>query len=174
MDVQLKRGLLDVCVLTAIKNEDSYGYKIIKDLKPYIKLSESTLYTILKRLETANMLTVRTAEHGQQNGNTNGGKANVDIEKCHHRNSGNSCKGCPLLGGEGRHLFLLALAFIECGSEFMPFENKEIKHCGKENIDQGHFQIQRPCQTLDPRFACLGYGYDARGGNGRKTACKGA
>ena len=63
MDVQLKRGLLDVCVLAAIKSEDSYGYKIIKDIKPYIKLSESTLYTILKRLETANMLTVRTAEH---------------------------------------------------------------------------------------------------------------
>lgn len=64
MDVQLKRGLLDVCVLAAIKNEDSYGYKIIKDMKPYIVLSESTLYTILKRLEAANMLTVRTAEHG--------------------------------------------------------------------------------------------------------------
>ena len=64
MDVQLKRGLLDVCVLAAIKNEDSYGYKIIKDMKPYIEMSESTLYTILKRLETANMLTVRTVEHG--------------------------------------------------------------------------------------------------------------
>ena len=64
MDIQLKRGLLDVCVLAAIKDEDSYGYKIIKDLKPYIELSESTLYTILKRLETANMLTVKTAEHG--------------------------------------------------------------------------------------------------------------
>lgn len=64
MDIQLKRGILDVCVLAAIKNEDSYGYKIIKDLKPYIELSESTLYTILKRLETADMLTVRTAEHG--------------------------------------------------------------------------------------------------------------
>ena len=64
MDIQLKRGLLDVCVLAAIKDEDSYGYKIIKDMKPYIDLSESTLYTILKRLETANMLTVRTAEHG--------------------------------------------------------------------------------------------------------------
>ena len=63
MDIQLKRGLLDVCVLTAIKNEESYGYKIIKDVKPYVELSESTLYTILKRLEHANMLTVRTAEH---------------------------------------------------------------------------------------------------------------
>ena len=63
MDIQLKRGLLDVCVLAAIKSEDSYGYKIIKDMKPYIELSESTLYTILKRLEIANMLTVRTVEH---------------------------------------------------------------------------------------------------------------
>ena len=64
MDNQLKRGFLDVCVLAAIKNEESYGYKIIKDMKPYIELSESTLYSILKRLENANMLTVRTAEHG--------------------------------------------------------------------------------------------------------------
>ena len=64
MDIQLKRGLLDVCVLAAIKNEDSYGYKIIKDMKPFLEMSESTLYTILKRLESADMLTVRTAEHG--------------------------------------------------------------------------------------------------------------
>ena len=64
MDIQLKRGLLDVCVLASIKDEDSYGYKIIKDMKPFIELSESTLYTILKRLESADMLTVRTAEHG--------------------------------------------------------------------------------------------------------------
>ena len=63
MDIQLKRGLLDVCVLAAIKSEDSYGYKIIKDIKPYIEMSESTLYTILKRLESAEMLTVHTAEH---------------------------------------------------------------------------------------------------------------
>ena len=63
MDIQLKRGLLDVCLLAAIRNEDSYGYKIIKDMKPYLELSESTLYTILKRLETADMLTVRSAEH---------------------------------------------------------------------------------------------------------------
>jgi len=63
MDTQMKRGLLDVCVLAAILYEDSYGYQIIKDMKPYMELSESTLYTILKRLETAKLLTVRTAEH---------------------------------------------------------------------------------------------------------------
>jgi len=64
MDIQLKRGLLDVCVLAAISSEESYGYKIIKDMKPYLELSESTLYTILKRLEMSQMLTVRSAEHG--------------------------------------------------------------------------------------------------------------
>lgn len=63
MDIQLKRGLLDVCVLAAIKDGDSYGYKIIKDMKPYVEMSESTLYTILKRLEISEMLTVRTSEH---------------------------------------------------------------------------------------------------------------
>ena len=63
MDIQLKRGLLDVCVLAAIKNEDSYGYQIIKDMKSYVEISESTLYPILRRLESAQLLTVRTAEH---------------------------------------------------------------------------------------------------------------
>ena len=63
MDVQLKRGLLDVCVLASIKDEDSYGYQIIKDVKPYIDISESTLYPILRRLESAELLTVRGAEH---------------------------------------------------------------------------------------------------------------
>lgn len=64
MDIQLKRGLLDVCVLSAIRDGESYGYKIIKDMSPYIRMSESTLYTILKRLEISGMLTVRSSEHG--------------------------------------------------------------------------------------------------------------
>ena len=63
MDIQLKRGLLDICVLSAIKNEDSYGYQIIKDMKPYVDISESTLYPILRRLEAAECLTVRSVEH---------------------------------------------------------------------------------------------------------------
>ena len=62
MDIQLKRGLLDVCVLAAIKNEDSYGYQIIKDMKPYVEISESTLYPILRRLEAVELLTVYSVE----------------------------------------------------------------------------------------------------------------
>ena len=63
MDVQMKRGLLDVCVLAAIQSEDSYGYQIIKDIKPYVDVSESTLYPILRRLEEGRLLTVRSVEH---------------------------------------------------------------------------------------------------------------
>lgn len=63
MDVQLKRGMLDVCVLCALLKEDSYGYKIIKDLSPFVQISESTLYPILRRLETAGNLSVYSAEH---------------------------------------------------------------------------------------------------------------
>ncbi len=63
MDVQIKRGLLDICVLAAIKDGESYGYKIIKDVSPYVEISESTLYPILRRLEVAKLLTVCSAEH---------------------------------------------------------------------------------------------------------------
>lgn len=63
MDIQIKRGLLDVCVLAAIKTNDSYGYQIIKDVSPYITISESTLYPILRRLEASNYLTVYSVEH---------------------------------------------------------------------------------------------------------------
>ena len=63
MDAQLKKGLLEICVLCAIRKEESYGYKIISDLAPYIEISESTLYPILRRLESGGMVTTRTAEH---------------------------------------------------------------------------------------------------------------
>ncbi|MBQ8301114.1 MAG: PadR family transcriptional regulator [Clostridia bacterium] len=66
MDAQLKRGLLEVCVLTAIKKEDSYGYKIIKDISDYLERSESTLYPILKRLENSGCITVYTVEHNSR------------------------------------------------------------------------------------------------------------
>ncbi len=63
MEVQMRRGLLEVCVLKAIQNADSYGYQIIKDISPYVEISESTLYPILRRLEGAEMLTVYSEEH---------------------------------------------------------------------------------------------------------------
>ena len=63
MDVQLRRGLLEVCVLAAVREHDSYGYQIIREIEPYVEISESTLYPILRRLEAARMLTEYSVAH---------------------------------------------------------------------------------------------------------------
>ena len=63
MDIQLKRGILEVCVLSVLQQEDSYGYKIVKDVSGIIEISESTLYPILKRLEINNSLKVYEVSH---------------------------------------------------------------------------------------------------------------
>ena len=63
MDIQLKRGTLDICVLASLLNEDSYGYKIIQSLNGVVDISESTLYPILRRLESSECLTSYSVEH---------------------------------------------------------------------------------------------------------------
>ena len=63
MDVQMKKGLLDVCVLALLKKGESYGYQLMIDLTDVIEVSESTLYPILKRLEQAGQLVTYSSEH---------------------------------------------------------------------------------------------------------------
>lgn len=62
VNAQIKKGVLDACVLYALSNGESYGYKIIIDLQNIIIISESTLYPILKRLEAGGAVTTRTKE----------------------------------------------------------------------------------------------------------------
>ncbi len=63
MDAQLKRGILDLCVLAAMRSGDTYGYQLIRDISPHIEISESTLYPILKRLECAGCVSSYSMEH---------------------------------------------------------------------------------------------------------------
>lgn len=56
MDTQLKKGILDVIVLASLIKEDSYGYKIVKDTQEITEIKESTLYPILRRLESSGCL----------------------------------------------------------------------------------------------------------------------
>lgn len=63
MDVQIKKGLLDICVLAVVRRGDSYGYRIIRDVSGCIEISESTLYPILKRLEAGGCLTTYSVAH---------------------------------------------------------------------------------------------------------------
>ena len=63
METQVKKGLIEVCVLAALVNESSYGYKIVRDVSTCVDISESTLYPILKRLEAGGNVTASSAEH---------------------------------------------------------------------------------------------------------------
>lgn len=62
MDAQLKKGLLEACVLADLARHDSYGYLLLKDLAPIVEISESTLYPILRRLENNTCLITYTKE----------------------------------------------------------------------------------------------------------------
>lgn len=63
MDAQLKRGFLELVVLSALKDEPSYGYKIINDISNIIEISESTLYPILKRLQQKSYVNTYSEKH---------------------------------------------------------------------------------------------------------------
>ena len=63
MDAQMKKGMVEVCILSLLTRGDSYGYQLIKDIAPIMELSESTLYPVLRRLEAAQCLTVYSVEH---------------------------------------------------------------------------------------------------------------
>lgn len=66
MNAQLKKGLLEFCVLAVLKKGDSYGYQMIKDMSHCIEISESTLYPILKRLEQNNYVETYSQEHNSR------------------------------------------------------------------------------------------------------------
>lgn len=63
MDAQLRRGILDACVLAVLEKGESYGYQMITDINEFIPITESTLYPILKRLEAGRMVSVRSMEY---------------------------------------------------------------------------------------------------------------
>ena len=63
LDPQMKRGLIENCVLASLARGDSYGYQIVKDLGAFVTVTESTLYPILRRLEGSGALSVYSVEH---------------------------------------------------------------------------------------------------------------
>lgn len=66
MDAQMKKGMVDVCILSILARGDSYGYQLIKDIEPLMPLSESTLYPVLRRLEAGGCVTVYSVEHNSR------------------------------------------------------------------------------------------------------------
>ena len=66
LDPQMKRGLLEACVLSALARGDSYGYKIVKDLSVCVQVAACCLYPIVLRVESAGALSVYSVEHNSR------------------------------------------------------------------------------------------------------------
>lgn len=63
MDAQMKKGLLDACVLFILEKGDTYGYKITQEISQLMDASESALYPVLRRLEGQRYLETYSAEY---------------------------------------------------------------------------------------------------------------
>ena len=51
MNIQLKKGVLEMCVLLMLESGDRYGYDIANELSRSITISDGTVYPILRRLK---------------------------------------------------------------------------------------------------------------------------
>lgn len=83
MNIQFKKGVLDMCVLAMLREKDSYGYDIADSLSKKIKLADGTVYPILRKLAADGMVSTYLME--SQNGPprkyyhlTEAGKATLD------------------------------------------------------------------------------------------------
>ena len=65
--VQVRKGVLELCILRALENEERYGYEIVKSLSavPGMALSEGTLYPLLSRLRVAGLISARLEESSE-------------------------------------------------------------------------------------------------------------
>lgn len=63
MDAQMKKGLLDACVLHILTKGDAYGYRMTQEINSMMETSESSLYPVLRRLEAQGHLETYSAEH---------------------------------------------------------------------------------------------------------------
>ena len=85
MDAQLRRGLLDICVLAVLRRGDSYGYQLVKDMSELIEITESTLYPILRRLESGGLVTVYSVEHNSRLRKSKPQRSNMGADQRKHK-----------------------------------------------------------------------------------------
>jgi PadR family transcriptional regulator PadR len=65
MSTQLKKGVLELCVLTILKKNDSYGYDIYNEINTNLEISESTIYPILRKLVKEDLCTTYLKESNE-------------------------------------------------------------------------------------------------------------
>lgn len=62
MNIQFKKGVLELCVLALLASKDRYGYELVNEISKNIAISEGTIYPLLKRLKDEGYFTTYLQE----------------------------------------------------------------------------------------------------------------
>lgn len=65
MNVQFKKGVLELCVLVLISKKDQYGYELAQNISKRIDVAEGTLYPLLRRLTKEDYFTTYLVESSE-------------------------------------------------------------------------------------------------------------
>ena len=62
MNVQLKKGVMEIVVLSMLQRKDFYGYELVTEISKYIEMSEGTIYPLLNRFKKDGLVDTYLAE----------------------------------------------------------------------------------------------------------------
>ena len=65
MNAQFKKGALELCVLSQLKNADRYGYQLTDAISQEMAIAPGTLYLVLKRLKEEEQVETYLVESGE-------------------------------------------------------------------------------------------------------------
>lgn len=65
MNIQFKKGVLELCVLSLLDRRDFYGYELVEKISQYINISEGTIYPLLRRFRTDGYVTTYLQESNE-------------------------------------------------------------------------------------------------------------
>jgi PadR family transcriptional regulator PadR len=65
MNIQFKKGVLELCVLSLLAHGDRYGYELASSLSETIDISDGTIYPILRRLKSDGYVTTYLRESNE-------------------------------------------------------------------------------------------------------------
>lgn len=65
MNVQFKKGALELCVLALLDRRDYYGYELVQEISSHIEISEGTVYPLLRRLGNEGYFTTYLQESSE-------------------------------------------------------------------------------------------------------------
>lgn len=65
LNVQFKKGVLELCVLALLDKQDRYGYELVQKISDQIAISEGTVYPLLRRLTKEEYFTTYLQESSE-------------------------------------------------------------------------------------------------------------